>query len=245
MLFLIVTTISITLFCNLLAGGISYLILYTDYLKRFRIQKRKYRSKVFWKRFPLIAFNLSILFFLAGVGLYLTYPMFDMTTQSITAMALQILLLIVVDDVYFYFFHRTLHTSPYLYDRIHKIHHRAYAPFPLEYIYVHPLEWMLGGVGIPIGLGVIYLTQGSVSVHAFWIFALWRNIHEVDIHSGLRSKLGLFVPFYGTAEHHDRHHMKNTNGNYASTFTFWDQVMGSYIESRPQASTKSQIPANK
>ena len=245
MLFLITTTLAITLLCNLLAGVVSYLILYTDHLQSFRIQKRKYRPKVFWKRFPLIAFNLCVLFTLAGGGLYFTYSMFDMTFHGIPAIVLQVLFLIVIDDIYFYFFHRALHTSPYLYDRIHKIHHRAYAPFPLEYIYVHPLEWMLGGVGIPIGLGVIYLTQGSISVHAFWIFALWRNLHEVDIHSGLRSKISLVVPFYGTTEHHDRHHMKNTNGNYASTFTVWDQIMGSYIESSPQPATNSQISVNK
>jgi sterol desaturase/sphingolipid hydroxylase (fatty acid hydroxylase superfamily) len=223
---LIIITLSITFGCNILAGLGSYLVLYTELLKPFRIQSRKYRKNVFWKRFPLIAFNLSTLFILAAIGLYFSFPLFDMNWQSPMSIGLQLLFLVVIDDAYFYFFHRTLHTSPYLYDRIHKIHHRAYAPFPLEYIYVHPLEWTLGGLGIPIGLSIICLSTGSISAHAFWMFALWRNFHEFDIHSGLRSTVGSLLPFYGTTEHHDRHHQKNTNGNYASTFTYWDQLLG-------------------
>ena len=30
-------------------------------------------------------------------------------------------------------------------------------------------------------------------------------------------------PFYGTNEHHDYHHAKR-DGNYSSTFTFWDYI---------------------
>ena len=115
----------------------------------------------------------------------------------------------------------------------------------MEYIYVHPLEWMGGGIGIPIGLGLIVLFQGSISVHAFWIFAFWRNFHEIDIHSGLRSRFAKYIPLYGTTEHHDIHHRKNTNGNYASTFTFWDKVLGTevFAEQKPFHSQSQKDPA--
>lgn len=229
---LIIVTITIAFVCNLIAGVGSYLILFTDHLQRYRIQERRYKPDLFWKRLPLIAFNLSTLFILTIIGLYLSFPLFELHTSSFTVIALQFVLLVIVDDAYFYFFHRTLHTTPYLYRRIHKIHHRAFAPFPLEYIYVHPLEWMIGAIGIPIGLTIIYLMHGSISAYAFWAFSFWRNIHEVDIHSGLRSKIGKYFSLYGTVEHHDKHHMKNTKGNYASTFTFWDRLLGTYIETK-------------
>ena len=108
--------------------------------------------------------------------------------------------------------------------KIHKVHHRAFAPFP-QYI-VHPLEWMFGALAIP--LGPLYFSNGSISVHAFWAFAFWRNFHEIDIpRSSFVSRNVDSV--YGTTEHHDRHHMKKTQGNYASTFTIWDRALKTYI----------------
>lgn len=226
---LIMVTLGITLICNLIAGLGSYLILYTDIFQGRRIQKRRYTSGIFWRRFPLIAFNISVLLILSTLGLYLTYPLFDLEPPSLLAGGAQLLFLVLLDDAYFYFFHRTLHETPSLYKRIHKIHHHAFAPFPLEYIYVHPLEWMFGGVAIPVGLAIIYGLTGSISAYAFWIFAFWRNIHEVDIHSGLRSSLAKRIPFFGTTEHHDQHHLKNSKGNYASTFTYWDRLLGTAL----------------
>ena len=37
------------------------------------------------------------------------------------------------------------------------------------------------------------------------------------------------IPFYGTNEHHDYHHAKR-DGNYASTFVFWDLILGTKIK---------------
>ncbi len=232
---LIIVTLSITVFCNTVAGIGSYLVL-NNKLDSHRIQQRSYRKNVWRKRYPLIAFNLGILYVLIVIGLLVAHPVFDMNWQSYGSIFAQIIFLIFIDDAYFYFFHRKLHTTPKLYDKIHKIHHRACAPFPLEYIYVHPLEWMGGGLGIPIGLGCILLSQGSISVHAFWIFAFWRNFHEVDIHSGLHSRFSKYIPFYGTTEHHDTHHKKNTHGNYASTFTVWDKLLGTEVPSQSNPS---------
>ena len=78
---LILITLGITFGCNILAGLGSYLVLYTELLKPFRIQSRTYRKNVFWKRFPLIAFNLSTLFILAAIGLYIAFPLFDMSSD--------------------------------------------------------------------------------------------------------------------------------------------------------------------
>jgi sterol desaturase/sphingolipid hydroxylase (fatty acid hydroxylase superfamily) len=241
----IMITIGITLCCNLLAGGLSYLILYTDVFKGQRIQKRGYRtSGIFWKRFPLVAFNLTLLMVITYGGLSLTEDLFVWTLPpSFLWAGLMILaqctLLVVIDDAYFYWFHRTLHENRWLYQKIHVIHHRAFSPFPLEYIYVHPLEWMIGAGGIPLGLSLIYYTQGGISVWAFWLFAAWRNLHEIDIHSGLVSRWSATLPFFGTTEHHDQHHLKNSKGNYSSTFTFWDRLLGTDLKSTKRKKQRS------
>jgi methylsterol monooxygenase len=230
-------TLCIALSCNLIAGGLSLLILYTDLFTERRIQGRNYRAGVFRARLPLICFNLLTLMALTYGGLSLTEHIFSWefdlySAASILGIITQYLVLVVIDDAYFYFFHRSLHERPWLYRHIHKTHHRAFAPLPLEYIYVHPLEWMIGAVGIPVGLSLIYINQGSISVWAFWVFAAWRNLHEIDIHSGLTSRWSHQIPLFGTTEHHDLHHMKNSKGNYSSTFTYWDRLMGTTLTPR-------------
>ena len=231
---LIMITLAITIGCNLIAGVASYLVLYTNVFESRRIQRRRYRSDIFRERLPLIAFNLGVLVILTCVGLHFAEGIFSWAYQDLGwtgwfGVCAQVAFLMIIDDAYFYVFHRNLHERPWLYRTIHKIHHKAFVPFPLEYIYVHPLEWMIGAGAIPIGLYMIYLTQGSVSVWAFWIFAAWRNLHEVDIHSGLKPKWTKKIPLLGTSEHHDLHHMRNSKGNYSSTFTFWDRVFGTTL----------------
>ena len=82
---------------------------------------------------------------------------------------------------------------------------------------------MLGYTGPFIGIISIGVFTDSLSVWAFWIYMIVRNIHELDVHSGFKSKLGKWIPFWGENEHHDIHHEK-LDGNYATTFTFWDWI---------------------
>ena len=227
-------TLGIAVVSNLIAGLLSYFILSTSVLDQQRIQSRRYRQGTFRRRVPLIAFNLFCLFSITYVGVYFGETLFYWELEPLGWSSLwvisQLAIFVLIDDAYFYFFHRALHENPWLYRHIHKTHHHAFAPFPLEYIYVHPLEWMMGAGGIPLAIGVIYLCQGGVSVWAFWTFALWRNLHEVEIHSGLQSGWRGRLPLYGTTEHHDRHHLKNSKGNYGSAFTFWDWVFGTLLD---------------
>ena len=59
-----------------------------------------------------------------------------------------------------------------------------------------------------------------------WIYLIVRNLHEIHIHSGIKTSwIKYFIPFYGDNEHHDLHHAKR-DGNYASTFVLWDRIMG-------------------
>ena len=112
--------------------------------------------------------------------------------------------------------------------KIHSIHHEASAPFALDYIYAHPLEWLLGYIGPVIGF-VFILFMGNLSVWTVWIYVFIRGIHEVDIHCGYQSTISKYLPFLGDTEHHDRHH-KEVVGNFGSTFTFWDTIMGTKIK---------------
>ena len=128
------------------------------------------------------------------------------------------------DDFGFYWAHRAMHQYRWLYRRVHKYHHEAAAPVPIEFIYAHPLDALAGGVGTVLGFAVALLAFGEISAWTLWSGVAARLAHELLIHSGLRSVIGAYVPFFGIAEHHARHHERPTSGNYASTFTLWDRL---------------------
>ena len=97
---------------------------------------------------------------------------------------------------------------------------------PFEYIYVHPFEWMSGMIGPFLGMYLL----GGISFFAYCVYLVVRNMHEIHIHSGIKTSQYLKnVPLYGINEHHDVHHSKRM-GNYASTFTLWDILLKTKIK---------------
>ena len=228
----ITTAILITvaiLFCTNLIGYIyTALILHTNLINDYRIQPKEYFAKRFYERFPLILFNISILLSVGIVGVFLLKDFIDFGLPTVWVFTWQLVLIFLIDDLYFYFYHSALHTK-FLYKHIHKTHHRSTMPIPMEYIFTHPLEWFFGAIGPFIGL-VVIASFSEINIYAFWVMSALRNLHELDIHSGIKSsKITSLIPFYGTTEHHDLHHSKN-KGNYASTFTLWDKVFGTEID---------------
>lgn len=180
-------------------------------------------------RLPLILLNLVMLVGGAFVGLSLVGDAFTFAAPTALALVGQVVLLMVLDDIWFYGVHRLLHQHKGLYKRVHKLHHKAFAPVPIEYLYVHPAEWMTGAIGPVAGIIALGWVQGEMNA---WIFLAWvalRTTHELDIHSGVRSWMSRALPLLAPTEHHDLHHAKPTLGNYASTFRVWDRVLGTEI----------------
>jgi len=228
-------TILIIISCNILGLFLSIASVHLKFLHKYRIQKRKIKASTFYNRLPLILFNIILLLLISSVGLYFVYPYLfssEITLDyiSMLIMFLQLFVILIVDDLYFYFLHSWMHKNKYVLDKIHRIHHKAISPFALEYIYVHPLEWIMGYVGPFIALFMISLF-GEVSILAFWAYQLIRNIHELDVHSGFKSVFSKWIPFWGESEHHDMHH-EQLNGNYATTFTIWDVVFKTKINDK-------------
>ena len=227
---IILSTLLLMLSINLLGLLYSYLIIKTNIFKRFKLQNRPHKLKNFYKRLPLILFNLLILLLVTGLGLFYMSDYIIGSFNTIWIMIFEVIIVLMIDDIFFYLFHRMMHENKYIYQKIHKIHHRASTPFPSEYLYTHPLEWMTGMIGPFIA---IFLLQG-VSIYSFWLILIIRNLHELDIHSGLKSSyLTKYFPFSGTNEHHDLHHAI-IDGNYASSFSFWDKMFKTEISSKPK-----------
>ena len=200
--------------------------------ERLSIQNRPHKWSILGERLPLVILNQAILMGLVWFALSLSGHMFTMTIPVLGVLVLQVGLIVLLDDAWFYLWHRMMHEHKGLYNRVHRIHHKAYAPLPIEYIYVHPVEWMVGAIGPFLGLVLVQLIWSEVPAWTLWSYLIVRNLHELDIHSGIISPLGKLIPVYAPAEHHDLHHSKPTKGNYASTFELWDRLLGTYWRPR-------------
>ena len=212
----------VLLICTNLFGLIySMLVLYTPIFKKFSIQKKPYVKGVFAKRMPLYLFNITLLLTISGVGAYFGFG-FLKQEVSIGIIIFQVIFAFVIDDIFFYFYHRWLHENKYMLKTVHSIHHRATKPFPLEYLYAHPIEWMLGMIGAFLGFAILLIFM-PVNIYAFWIFGGLRNLHEIHIHSDLELPVSSKIPLLSKTKHHDDHHAKLT-GNYSSTFIWMDRL---------------------
>ncbi len=196
----------------------------------FNGQTVKRKPGTLKKRLPLIIFNICLLSGSAFPPLYFFSELFTLELPPLWLFGAQFLLLVFLDDLWFYVVHRVIHESKWLYRHIHKKHHEAYAPVPIEYLYVHPLEWMAGGIGPAMAIGLIIGVGGGMSAWLLWFWGAWRIIHELDIHSGIAARVTQLVPLFAGTEHHDLHHARPTMGNYASSMKLWDKVFRTEID---------------
>ena len=143
---------------------------------------------------------------------------------SRSQIAIQLLVCMILDDLTFFWSHRTLHTR-WLYKHVHKKHHEYVTPVSIASHYAHPVEFVLGNI-LPFAMGPLVL---SSQMHFFTriCWSVLRLTETCNGHCGYEFPWAPFsiVPFTGSAQYHGYHHTNNL-GNFASFFTLWDTVFG-------------------
>lgn len=141
------------------------------------------------------------------------------------------------DDLFFYFSHRLLHTK-WLYQNIHKVHHKHIDTLWYAASAAHPIEYIFGNV-LPATSGVLILGRSiHVTTAVGWLFS--KSVESLDGHSGYQLSWSPFkvMPFTPGFGYHNFHHSRNI-GNYCGQFHLWDTLMGTnkaYHEHRQELS---------
>lgn len=135
--------------------------------------------------------------------------------------------LMVLNDAWFYFWHRLLH-HPMLFRHVHAVHHRSVDVNPFSSYSFHWFEGMiLGGWVVPVILLVpIYLPMLGV----LQVIGLANNVMSHLGYEFLPRWL-LRVPllrWINTSTFHNLHHT-SFNGNYGLMFRFWDRLLGTEL----------------
>ena len=136
----------------------------------------------------------------------------------------QIIFMIILDDLIFYFSHRTLHTA-ILYKYIHSWHHDHKNSISLAAQYAHPVEFIFGNL-VPTTFGAIVLGK-RVHVFTYGCYVIFMVTQSIEAHGGYEFPWGMthFLPFSCSVDHHDHHHRVN-KGNFGSYFMVWDMLFG-------------------
>lgn len=143
---------------------------------------------------------------------------------SVGKFVLQLLFCSICEDFTFYWSHRMLHTK-WLYQHVHKIHHRHINTVFVASQSAHPLEFVFGNI-VPAAVGVLILGPKMHFVTVIGWFIV-RNLETLDGHCGYEFSWSPFrvLPFKTGYGYHVYHHSFNI-GNFCSFFHFWDTFSG-------------------
>ena len=136
-----------------------------------------------------------------------------------------------IQSFHFYWVHRALHI-PWIYKRVHSVHHRSISIGPWSGFSMHPIE-----VLAYMSLLLIFLIVPAHPIH-FLFMGYWLALATATSHSGYEKlvlgdkthlKIGTF--------HHQLHH-RYFECNYGNTEMPWDNWFGSYHDGSPEATER-------
>jgi len=221
------------------------------YFNRYKIQNQKIPTAK--EQFQCAALVLFSHFTVELPQIWLFHPLaqfFGLSTTvpfpSLFTMAYQIAAFFVMEDAWHYWSHRMMHSIPFLYKNVHKIHHQYSAPFGLAAEYASPIEVFVLGFGTVVCPILWCAFTGDLHILTMYSWIVLRLFQAIDAHSGYEFPWSLhhFLPFWAGADHHDVHHEKFI-GNYASSFRWWDYLLDTEAGSAASEKRRARKAAKK
>ena len=199
----------------------------------YRIQARATgRRSVVWPSLQRHFVNNGVM----AVATFASWPLLRMShvhagpLPAWWVIPLQLLFFILLDDFLFYWVHRGLHESRWLFRKVHSIHHRIMTPWAITGHYMHPVEYLLTGTLMLAGPLLV-----GCHVVTLYLWIIIRQWEAAEGHAGYDFPWSPshLMPFSDGATHHDFHHAK-VKGNYAGFFPWTDAAFGTLCEGYPE-----------
>lgn len=186
---------------------------------RKRLAQPKYPALI--KRGRIAGFTSMAIFFIAVLPFSASFE-----SRSIGRILLEIFVILMVYDLFYYLAHRFLMHGKGPLRRIHGIHHQARDPSWIDAHYVHPIE-ILVGLWLFFGTVLGYaLIAGPAHVASIVVcFVVFHEINQLN-HTYFDLPYFPFKTINWIVSKHHIHHENMRRGNYATITLFYDFVFG-------------------
>jgi sterol desaturase/sphingolipid hydroxylase (fatty acid hydroxylase superfamily) len=206
-----------------------YLIfLVPDFRKTREINRKKDIIKVEKVDYPpVIAATKKVGLILNLIFLLVVAPFaLTLDAQAWWQYPLDIFLIIMIYDFFYYLMHRFLFHGQTFWRQVHALHHRARSPTHIDAFYVHWAENVMG-------LGLFIITIGGLGfyvggIHAVSValaFLMWTNQNTIN-HVEVNLPYFPFKILNYLTDKHQVHHENMHKGNYASITPLYDAIFG-------------------
>lgn len=180
--------------------------------------------KMFWKSISTSVKGIASVGFIANWNWYIlqgkTRIYFTCTYESIWSAMVWWVVAYILVDISGYLVHRTLHW-PWLYVRVHKLHHFWKSPTPFVVSALHPIEILSLTSATMLVCSSLPLWWPSYIALIAWIF-----FYNTIDHSGVA--MSSIWKWQAPVKFHDDHH-KYFHVNYGPMVVWWDKMFGSYL----------------
>ncbi|UZE96224.1 sterol desaturase family protein [Alkalimarinus alittae] len=167
---------------------------------------------------------------IAALGIMVLYhTLFDFRLFDIENSILSILLLFVLQDFLYYWFHRASHRVRWFWAS-HVVHHSSES-LNFSTAFRQSATYPISGMWV-FWLPLIALGFQPETVIAVVLFNL---AYQFFIHTQVTPKLGWIEFIFNTPSHHRVHHARNPeyiDQNYAGTLIIWDRLFGTFVEEK-------------
>lgn len=167
---------------------------------------------------------------IAALGVMVLYhTLFDFRLFDIENSIWSILLLFVLQDFLYYWFHRASHRVRWFWAS-HVVHHSSES-LNFSTAFRQSATYPISGMWV-FWLPLIALGFQPETVIAVVLFNL---AYQFFIHTQVTPKLGWIELIFNTPSHHRVHHARNPeyiDQNYAGTLIIWDRLFGTFVEEK-------------
>ena len=209
-------------------------ILKPNFLKKFRIKQINEISPRTAEELGLTFINLTmylipffcLVFAKEKLGIFSVYT--DINERGIPYFIFSIFLFMIINDTWFYWMHRAMHSIKF-FKQFHMKHHQSVNTTPLTAYSFNVGEGLIN-MGYYIFM-IIFVPWHPLALTIFGVVGIAFNSY---IHLGYdfayiaRSKNPV-LKWINSSTHHSTHH-QIFEGNYSVWFTFWDKIMKTEIE---------------
>jgi sterol desaturase/sphingolipid hydroxylase (fatty acid hydroxylase superfamily) len=194
------------------------------YLNRHQPSRSDVRREIFNSFRTMVLYGLLITLLLVGQKAGMFHLYFSVRERGVPYFLFSIVVLVVLNDTYYYWMHRLMH-QPFLYKTVHATHHKSLNPTPWASFSFSPWETCLLGLYIP-AIAYFFPMHALAGCLAFYV-QMFHNVLGHAAHELMPPGL-VKVSLSNTVAHHQAHH-EWFNCNYGLHFQWWDKLMGTSV----------------